>query len=128
MEGAHAAAKDPNFVVDDLGTMVINGVPAQGTRMTTIVRAGSIGNDRDFRSVDERWFSSDLNLLIKSVATDPRFGTTVYELTNINRQSPDPALFQVPGDYTISAGGVGRGVAEGVRQGAAVGVGRGRQF
>ncbi len=85
-----------NNIVDDLGVMTINGVQARGTRTTTIVPVGAIGNDREFRSVSERWFSSDLNLLIKSVNTDPRFGTTTYELMNISRTPPDPYLFQVP--------------------------------
>jgi hypothetical protein len=85
-----APANNPNEIVEDLGTMTVNGVPARGTRITTVVPLGAIGNDREFRSVNERWFSSDLNLLIKSINTDPRFGTTTYELTNISRQPPDP--------------------------------------
>jgi hypothetical protein len=91
---------DPNSIVEDLGVTPINGIQAHGTRITTIVPSGAIGNDREFRSVDEHWFSSDLNLLIKSINTDPRFGTTTYELTNISRQAPDPALFQPPADYS----------------------------
>ena len=90
-----------NVVVDDLGTAMVNGVPARGTRVTDVVPVGAIGNDKEFHSVTERWFSSDLNLLIKSVSTDPRFGTTTYELTNISRQSPDASLFQIPSDYSI---------------------------
>jgi uncharacterized protein (TIGR03435 family) len=66
-----------------------------------VVPVGAIGNDKEFHSVTERWFSPDLNLLIKSVSADPRFGTTTYELTNINRQAPDPSLFQVPANYSI---------------------------
>jgi hypothetical protein len=96
-----AAKNNPNHIVEDLGTATVNGVPARGTRITTVVPVGAIGNDREFRSVTERWFSPDLNLLIKSVSTDPRFGTTTYELTNISRQSPDASLFQVPADYNI---------------------------
>ena len=81
--------------------MMVNGVPATGTRVTTKVPVGTIGNDREFQSVAERWFSADLNLLIKSVSTDPRFGTTTFERTNITRAAPDPMLFQVPAEYTI---------------------------
>ncbi len=87
--------------VEDLGTLTVNGVPARGTRVTTLVPVGAIGNDKEFRSVAERWFSPDLNLLIKSVSADPRFGTTTYELTNIGRQPPDPSLFQPPAGYSI---------------------------
>jgi hypothetical protein len=91
-----------NDTVEDLGTMTINGAPARGTRTTTIIPAGAIGNDKELRSTSERWFSPDLNLLIKSVSIDPRFGTTTYELTNISRLPPDPALFQVPADYVFA--------------------------
>ena len=90
---------DPADVVEDLGTATVNGVSASGTRVTTTVPRGAIGNDREFRSTSERWFSPDLNLLIKSASTDPRFGTTSYELTNISRVPPDPSLFRIPADY-----------------------------
>jgi hypothetical protein len=91
-----------NDIVEDLGTMTVNGVTARGTRSTTIVPVGAIGNDRELRSVSERWFSPDLNLLIKSVSTDPRFGTTIYELMNISRLPPDPSLFRVPAEYNLA--------------------------
>jgi hypothetical protein len=99
---AEAAKNSPNNLVEDLGVKTVNGVPARGTRVTTVVPSGAIGNDREFRSVSERWFSADLNMLIKSVSTDPRFGTTAYDLTNISRQTPDAALFRPPSDYEIT--------------------------
>src|SRR5262249_41894413 len=77
--------RNPNNTVEDLGTLTVNGVPARGTRITTVIPVGAIGNDREFRSVDERWYSPDLNMLVKSVSTDPRFGTTTHEMTNISR-------------------------------------------
>lgn len=101
MAAAMRAAKNPNLIEEDLGMKTVNGVAAHGTRITNIVPVGAIGNDKEFRSVTERWLSPDLNLLIKSVSTDPRFGTTTYELTNISRQAPDASLFQVPADYNI---------------------------
>lgn len=99
---------NPNETTEDLGIQIVNGVPARGARVTTVVPVGAIGNDREFRSVSERWFSDDLNLLIKSVSSDPRFGTTTYEMTNIIRAAPDTSLFQVPSEYTFVDGG-GRG-------------------
>jgi hypothetical protein len=39
-------------------------------------------------------------MLVKSSNKDPRFGETTYELTNIDRNVPSPALFQVPADCT----------------------------
>jgi hypothetical protein len=95
------AGNNPNNLVEDLGTMSVNGVSARGTRITNTVPVGAIGNDREFRSVTERWFSPELNLLIKSSSTDPRFGATTYELANITRTPPDPSLFRLPPDYTL---------------------------
>ncbi len=94
-------ARKPSDIVEDLGTMSLNGVLARGTRTTVVVPAGAIGNDREFRSVEERWFSDELNLLIRSISTDPRFGTTTYERKNVSRQTPDPSLFQVPAGYNV---------------------------
>jgi len=87
---------------EDLGTQAVNGVMAQGTRETLTVPAHQIGNDRDLQIVDERWYSSDLQMLIRSLNSDPRFGETTYQLTNIVRAPQDPALFRVPADYTIT--------------------------
>ncbi len=89
-------------VQDDLGTQNVNGVLAKGTRSTITIPTGQIGNDRPLQVVNERWYSEELGMLIKTSNSDPRFGTTTYELTNISRAAPDPALFQVPADYSIN--------------------------
>jgi hypothetical protein len=39
---------------------------------------------------------------------DPRAGETVYRLTNIVRAEPPDALFQVPADYEVRAGALGK--------------------
>ncbi|HWE48511.1 MAG TPA: hypothetical protein VG273_01905 [Bryobacteraceae bacterium] len=89
---------------EDLGVQNINGVLAKGTRTTINIPAGQIGNDRAIQVVNERWFSDELGMTVKSSNADPRFGTTTYELTNVNRGAPDPSLFQVPADYTVNEG------------------------
>jgi hypothetical protein len=38
-------------------------------------------------------------VLIKG--SDPRFGATMMQLTNIVQAEPDAALFQVPAGYTV---------------------------
>jgi len=88
--------------VEDLGTQIINGVPAQGTRSTVTIPAGQIGNDRDIRIVSERWYSTDLQMLVRSSNDDPRFGKTTYELTNIVQEAQDPSLFQIPADFNVN--------------------------
>jgi len=94
-------------VVENLGFQNQNGVLAEGTRSTLTIPAGQIGNNRDIKVVNERWYSKDLQMIVKSVNSDPRFGVTTHELTNIV-QSADPAMFQIPADYTITEG-PGRG-------------------
>jgi len=102
-------AVDPNFKTEDLGSQSINGVLATGTRTTHTIPAGAIGNAQPIVTIHERWESADLKVPVMVKTTDPRFGTTVTQLTNINRAEPDSSLFTVPSDYTVTRGGPGRG-------------------
>ena len=92
---------------ESLGTQMINGVNAEGTRITHTIPAGQIGNDKPIQIVFERWYSPDLQIVVKSTRSDPRFGTTTYALTNVQRAEPSAALFTVPSDYTVKEGGPG---------------------
>ena len=95
---------------ESLGTQTINGIAAEGTRVTRTIAAGQIGNDKPIQVVFERWYSPDLQVVVKSTRTDPRFGTTTYTLNNVQRTEPAATLFTVPSDYTVQQGGPGRGV------------------
>ena len=98
--GTALAANPPD--VQQLGTKVVEGVQADGTRSTLTIPAGQIGNDNPIQIVDEVWRSPDLQVIVHSEHSDPRMGTTVYSLQNISRSDPSPALFQVPADYTVT--------------------------
>jgi hypothetical protein len=87
---------------ENLGTQMIEGVTAEGTRRTTTIPAGKIGNELPIVTVNERWYSAELQVVVMSTRSDPRTGTTTYKLTNINRSEPAPTLFQVPPDYTLN--------------------------
>jgi hypothetical protein len=89
---------------EDLGTQTMAGVSAQGTRVTYTIPAGRIGNEKAITVVFERWYSNDLQIMVMSKRSDPRFGDTVYTLTNIQRQEPPASLFAVPSDYTVTIG------------------------
>lgn len=89
----------------DLGTQNINGVSAQGTRVTRTIPAGEIGNTKPIVITTERWYSSELQAYVMIKRTDPMMGDVVYQLTNIQRQEPDASLFQVPADYTVNQRG-----------------------
>ena len=89
---------------ESLGTQVIEGVPATGTRTTRTIPAGEIGNERPLEITSEVWTSPDLQTVVMSKRNDPRMGETVYKLTNIQRAEPDPSLFQVPSGFTTKQG------------------------
>ena len=95
--------------VESLGTQVVNGVNAQGTRTTHTIAAGEIGNSAAIQIVSERWYSPDLQTVVKSTRTDPRFGTTTFSLSNIQKAEPAATLFAVPADYTVKEGAPGHG-------------------
>lgn len=87
---------------ESLGTRKFEGIEAEGIRSTKTILAGEIGNERTFEIVYERWFSKDLQLIVFSKYTDPRFGEQTYRLTNIKRSEPVAELFKVPADYRIA--------------------------
>lgn len=89
---------------EDLGVQTINGVSAQGTRYTRTIPAGQIGNTNPINIVNEQWYSADLQVVVKSTRSDPRFGETTYTLTNVQRVEPPANLFTVPSDYTVKQG------------------------
>jgi len=93
-----------NLAKEDLGTQTLNGVVATGTRFTRTIAAGAMGNSQPIQQVRETWTASDLKVPVMVKISDPRFGTTVTQLTNITRAEPDAALFQAPADYTVSQG------------------------
>jgi hypothetical protein len=93
-----------NEVREALGKQIIEGVEAEGTRITVTIPAGEIGNDRPIQIVNERWYSPELQLVVMTRNSDPRTGETTYKLTNINRAEPARSLFEVPADFTIKDG------------------------
>ena len=94
----------PDVVATPLGAQVINGVSAEGTRYTRTIPVGAIGNGKPIVITTERWYSNDLQMVVLSKRSDPRTGETISQLTGIQRNEPDAALFQVPGDYTVKQG------------------------
>jgi hypothetical protein len=94
---------------ENLKPQLVSGIMAQGVRTTMIIPKGQIGNSREIKVVTERWVSSDLQMLIKSTNSDPRFGDTTYLLTAIDQREPDASLFQIPSTYTVVNIDGGRG-------------------
>ncbi|HSE33108.1 MAG TPA: hypothetical protein VLA93_16155 [Pyrinomonadaceae bacterium] len=93
-----------NVVNESLGTQLVEGVAAEGTRSTLTIPAGEIGNERDIQVVSERWYSPELRMVVMTKHSDPRTGETIYRLTNINRLEPAKDLFELPAGYTVTEG------------------------
>ncbi|MDX2031501.1 MAG: hypothetical protein SF339_12570 [Blastocatellia bacterium] len=94
---------------ESLGKQIIEGIEAEGTRTTFTIPAGRIGNDRPLETISERWESTELQLVLLSKHSDPFAGVTVYRLTNLKREEPPRALFELPSDYTLEEDRPGRG-------------------
>jgi hypothetical protein len=94
-------SETPERQTESLGTQQIEGVMAQGERTTYTIPAGVIGNERPIQTVSERWYSPELQTVIMSKESDPRFGDRTYRLTNIERAEPSPDLFRPPADYNV---------------------------
>lgn len=96
-----APAQGPKPTTESLGKQTIEGVEAEGTRTIINIPAGHIGNERPIQITTERWYSPELQTVVMTKNSDPLVGDTVYRLTNINRNEPARALFEVPADYKV---------------------------
>ena len=96
-----AAGNPPKMTSESLGTQMIEGLTAEGTRRTTTWAAGTMGNDREIVVTNETWFSKQLQIAVLTKTSDPRSGDSTTKLANVSLVEPDPALFMPPVDYTI---------------------------
>ena len=97
--GRNGGASIGDIKTESLGRQTIEGLPAEGSRVTQTIRAGVIGNELPIEIVTERWYSPDLQMDVLTHRTDPRFGETTSRLTNISRAEPSHSLFEPPADY-----------------------------
>ena len=104
-----ARPTNPNVTTTSLGTQTINGVSATGTQLTETIPAGAIGNAQPIQVTRITWISTDLKVPVEIKSSDPRFGTSDLELTNIVEGEPNATLFVVPAGYTVKQGGRGPG-------------------
>jgi hypothetical protein len=105
----HAVIERPSdgqSVREALGSSTLEGLTATGTRTTTTIPAGAIGNLQPIVVVSEEWFSPDLQVLVLTKHSDPRSGETVYRLLNVVRAEPDRTLFAMPADENAGKSGI----------------------
>src|SRR5271170_2261326 len=86
---------------EDLGTNVVDDLNVIGTRETTYINQGVIGNDRPLVSTREFWYSPDLETNVSVTRQEPTEGTQVIKLIDLSRSEPEAALFEIPTGYTM---------------------------
>lgn len=99
--GYQAGVRVDQAKEEALGQKMVEGVLAEGKRVTTTLPAGTIGNQQPIVAINEQWFSAELEILVMTRHSDPRSGETSYAVTSIVRGEPDAGLFDVPADYQI---------------------------
>jgi hypothetical protein len=111
----------PVVTTTSLPQQVVNGVLATGTQVVQTIAAGQIGNDKPIQISRQTWVAIDLKVPVQIRSSDPRFGTTVMDLTNIVQAEPNGSLFVVPAGYTVKQGRGGPGFGPGGPAGAGFG-------
>lgn len=92
---------NPNGSYTAPGTTTV--YPVDDRLVTRTVPAGAIGNSSAIIITSERWYSTSLDLLLQDTHSDPRFGTTTYQLSGIGQTPaaslfiPDPSFTKVEG-------------------------------
>ncbi len=96
---------NPNMTVEDLGDRTIEGVQAHGERiiMKPMLASTSGGDSSLGENITTIWCSDELSAVVLRVNENTKSGSkSTVAMQNIERTEPDPALFQVPQDYTIT--------------------------
>jgi hypothetical protein len=78
--------------------------PVDDRKVIRTIPAGTIGNLNAVVITSERWYSTALDLLLEDTHSDPRFGTTTYQLSGIG-QSPASTLFFPDPSFKKAQGG-----------------------
>ena len=92
---------EPPAATESLGDQMVEGVHATGTRITTTIAAGKMGNEQPILVTSERWYSPELKATVMTKHNDPWSGELKTQFTNVNTSEPDSSLFSVPGDYKV---------------------------
>ena len=90
-----------NVVRESLGSDTIDGIEVVGTRETSTTNVGVVGNTEPLTTIDEYWYSPDLEVNLSITRKDPREGTLVIHVVDLARSDPDPSLFRVPANFRV---------------------------
>jgi hypothetical protein len=91
----------PQTTVEKLGLRNIENLDCEETRTTITYPVGWRGNARPLVSVEDNCTSPYLRMSILMKRVNPPSGELLIRVTDISQINPDPALFQVPPDFSI---------------------------
>jgi hypothetical protein len=91
----------PTPATENLGDQTFEGIHATGTRVSTTIPAGRMGNEQPIVVTSERWYSPELKATVMTKHNDPWAGEMKTQFTSVNTSEPDTSLFVVPSDYKI---------------------------
>jgi hypothetical protein len=97
----------PEVNNEKLGTRMIEGVSAEGSRRTTKLPDGLPGMEGPIVTVSETWYSPDLKVTVLTKDSDSRLGDRTTKLVNVSRSEPSASLFAPASDYKIVENGSG---------------------
>jgi hypothetical protein len=86
---------------EPLGYRTIEGLVASGMRTTIESAADAATAERRPAIVAETWHSKDLQLEVMYTCPDRSSADNIRKLTNVVLGEPDPALFQLPPNYSV---------------------------
>jgi hypothetical protein len=90
-----ALSGEKTFKTEGLGTQTIAGVEFEGHRTTT-----TIEGEPPLIGTHEYWMSMGLGLIGLTSSSDPDSEGSA-KIQQVERTEPDPALFVIPGDYSV---------------------------
>jgi hypothetical protein len=90
------------IMIEKLGGQMIHGIYAEGTRATWVRQSNDVPGQNIYET-EEAWVSPDLKIVVrvKNTSTYPGSSDSTSEIVQLDRNEPDPALFEIPADYTI---------------------------
>lgn len=87
---------------ETLGTDRIEGITVIGTRETTTINPGVVGNTAPLVSTREFWYSEELQTNLAVTRIDPREGKQTVRLIDLSTSEPDPSVFALPKGFTVT--------------------------
>jgi hypothetical protein len=88
---------------EDLGNRTMVGLPVHGVRITQTLTAEESGTGQEVTVTNEYWYSEALRMNLMTKHNDPRSGSVVMTVTQVDRSEPGAAFFGVPADYAMAS-------------------------